>query len=94
MIIMKGRPPRLYTDAKGRYVKIDGQKVYINSPINNKQLVKVIINNFRKHKKSKKNKKRIKKKVDIPKQLEGTTLDNSSGELARNIILSSNESKR
>ena len=62
MIIMKGRPPRLYTDAKGRYVKIDGQKIYINSPINNKQLVKVIINNFRKYKKSKKNKKRIKKK--------------------------------
>ena len=53
----KNRPPRLYTDSKGRYVKLGGKKIYIKSNINNTQLVKVVLNNFRKYPKKKKKRK-------------------------------------
>jgi hypothetical protein len=40
------RPPRLYQDKKGKkYVKIRGKKIKIDSLLNNKNLVKVIVNN-------------------------------------------------
>ena len=51
----KNRPPRLYRDKKGRYIKLYGKKIYVNSPFGNQQLVKVIINNFeKKYKKGRK----------------------------------------
>ena len=53
----KSRPPRLYTDKKGRYIKVKGQKTYIHSPLTSNQLVRVIINNFEKKFKKKKKKK-------------------------------------
>ena len=46
---IKKRPPRIFIDQKGRYVKLNGKKVYIKSNISNKQLVRVI-NNFEKRK--------------------------------------------
>src|SRR4051812_27855678 len=52
----KPRPPRLYSDAKGRYIKLKDKKIYIKSHINNKNLVKVIVNNFSKKIKKKKRK--------------------------------------
>ena len=56
----KSRPPRLYTDEKGRYIKVKGQKTYIHSPLTSNQLVRVIINNFEKKFKKKKKKKKTK----------------------------------
>ncbi len=50
----KPRPPRLYTDDKGRYIKLNGKKVYIKSTMSNKQLVKVVVNNFQKRKRRQK----------------------------------------
>ncbi len=61
----KPRPPRLYTDDKGRYIKLNGKKVYIKSTMSNKQLVKVVVNNFQKRKRRQKyKKKQIKKEVE------------------------------
>ena len=56
----KVRPPRLYSDEKGRFIRLNGKKIYIKSMISNKQLVKVIVNNFQ-HKRKRKNKKKRKK---------------------------------
>ncbi len=45
----KKRPPRLYVGKNGkRYIKLKGKKVYIKSKFDNKNLVRVIINNFQK----------------------------------------------
>jgi len=45
----KSRPPRVYQDSNGRrYIKAKNKKIYLNSNMTNKQLVKVIINNFKK----------------------------------------------
>lgn len=45
------RPPRLKKTKKGRYVKVGDKLVRINSDLTNKQLIKVIINNFETKKK-------------------------------------------
>jgi len=64
----KERPPRVFLNEKGRpYVLIGKKRVYlkIRDGISNKQLVNVVINNFRKRKKKKGEEIEIpKKKVD------------------------------
>src|SRR5574338_194076 len=63
--IKKPRPPRLYIDEKGRYIKLNGKKVYIKSTMSNKQLVKVVVNNFQKRRRyNKRQKKAIKKDIE------------------------------
>jgi hypothetical protein len=57
----KGRPPRIYIDRKkGRYVVVNGKRVYVKSGITNQQLVRVVINNFEKKKKRRYRKKKNK----------------------------------
>jgi len=68
------RPPRLYTDKRGRYIRFKGEKIYITSPLTNKQLVRVVINNFEKGKKKKKYEKQKKR---IPRTLEATGLSST-----------------
>lgn len=67
----KPRPPRLYTDQKGRYIKLHGKKIYVKSTMNNKQLVKVIVNNFQKKKRRnrRKHNKTIKTKENDLEQI-------------------------
>src|SRR5690349_14016093 len=55
---IKARPPRLFSDRKGRYIRVNGQKTYIRSPISNQQLVNVIVGSFEKRKKKRKKKGR------------------------------------
>jgi hypothetical protein len=50
------RPPRIFYDEKGRYLKLNGKKVYIKSNISNQQLVNIVIHNFQ-TKKSKRRKR-------------------------------------
>jgi len=55
----KKRPPRLFKNKKGRYIKTKRRKLYINSPLTSKQLVNVIVGNF--EQKTKKRRKKAKK---------------------------------
>ena len=48
------RPPRIFVDNKGRYLKFKGKRVYLESGLTNNQLVRVIINNFQKTQRKKK----------------------------------------
>ena len=48
--MVKYRPPRLYTDSKGRYIKLNGKRINISSEMNNKQLVQIVLQNFQKQK--------------------------------------------
>jgi len=82
----KIRPPRLYSDEKGRYIKIKNKKVYIKSQINNKQLVNVIVNNFKRHKRKQKDKKPVKKGLLSPLEqaaLSGYSQKQSDPDLAK-----------
>jgi len=63
----KTRPPRLYRDARGRYIKLNGKRIYIKSMMNNKQLVKVVINNFQKRKRKNRKKMSGQKTADLEK---------------------------
>jgi|GEM_PF-3773356 len=63
----KSRPPRVYIDKNGRYIKIGKKKVYIKSGLTNNQIVRIVINNFKKTHKSK-NKKRRKKLTEHEKK--------------------------
>jgi len=80
---IKNRPPRLYIDDKGRYIKIGKKKVYIKSNLTNNQLVKIVINNFlKKHKKGKRNKK-SKRNKDGTSGVSGSSSGISSNQLAK-----------
>ena len=64
MVKQKPRPPRVYVDEKGRYIKLKGKRVYIKSSLSNKQLINVVVNNFQKKKRSRSKKKVQKKEIE------------------------------
>lgn len=57
--MVKNRPPRIYVNAKGKYVRVNNKRVYIKSGISNKQLVNVFVNSVQKRKRKKKKKSGI-----------------------------------
>src|SRR4051794_18325179 len=64
----KVRPPRVYMGKNGkRYIKVNGKKIYIQSNISNKQLVRIVINNFQK---KQKRKRKNRKPMDKSKEFE------------------------
>ena len=73
--MVKYRPPRLYTDSKGRYIKLNGKRINISSEMNNKQLVQIVLQNFQKRKR--RNRKKLKNNVKSVDDLE--TLNKNSG---------------
>src|SRR4051812_29568 len=61
------RPPRIFVDNKGRYIKFKGKRVYLESGLTNNQLVRVIINNFQKSR----NKQKKRQKRNAPPSAQG-----------------------
>ena len=66
--VKKSRPPRVYQDTKG--IKANIKKIHIKTNLSNRQLVKVIINNFKKE-----TRKRKKKQTKEPKEEHTDTHD-------------------
>ncbi len=57
------RPPKIYMDSRGRYIRLGGKKVRISDGISNKQIVNIVLNDLSINRKRKKRRKKIDKKI-------------------------------
>jgi hypothetical protein len=72
--MVKNRPPRIYVNNKGKYVRVNNKRVYIKTGISNKQLVNVFVNSIQKRKRKKKKKSGINMGSALTKQDDLTRL--------------------
>lgn len=72
------RPPKVFTDSKGKFVKVGGKKVRISANLTNQQIVKVIINELRQ--------KRVIRKKKPRKNAEGKSRASQKRQLLKKLL--------